>query len=98
MQKIAQHTGNSFLNYPKTKHFNIQEIIVRVVSSGKWRLSWDRFETKKKFKIQGFLNSNFLNFCPRFKSAPVSPISHYSRTTGNEIIPIMRLYAINSTG
>ena len=43
------------LSYPKTKYFNIKEIIFRVAANkAKWMLPWDRFETKTKFKIQIF--------------------------------------------
>ena len=36
------------------KNVLILYLIFWVVSSEKWRLSWDRFETKAKFKVQNF--------------------------------------------
>ena len=44
------------------------------------RLSWDRLKTNTKFENSKLLNFVFLNLCPKFKSVPGRPISHYCST------------------
>ena len=44
------------------------------------RLSRDRLKTNTKFENSKLLNFVFLNLCPKFKSVPGRPISHYCST------------------
>ena len=65
----------NFKNIKKKKY--LKKEMFKIMSSGKWRLFWGRFETKIKIQNWKFFNFFFRDFCVGFKSAPGSPIFHY---------------------